>query len=238
RAGRGQNPGLHLGRLVGGEHPGELSDQAALGEVDDAHVQGPGRAGEPAGEVEGQLQVGVGRSPGQGQRRGDLVGDELAQLGREGPEGGGFGPLGQPAASQLGDGGPTPRAAPRLQPAPGAEHPDQFVIGEAGQGTVTGSRVGQLGQRPVRRTGVESTTSLETRARARGRVNGYWSLGRNGYLAPRLIGGPGARPGALRENLAIFNRVSRHHSPPIVAACDCYTNILSNTKIKTKELSS
>ena len=107
----GQNRVLYLAGVLVAENPGEIGDEAGPGEVDDPGPQGSGRRRKSGGEVQGQLQVGVGGPPGHGQGRRHLVPDELTQL--RGKTGGrGRRPVGRTAAGELGGCRQGARAAP------------------------------------------------------------------------------------------------------------------------------
>jgi hypothetical protein len=165
----GEDPGLHVTGLILGEDARGVGNDTGPVEVDDPFAQGARRAGQPDRQVQGQIGIGAGRAAGQGQRGGHLIADELAQLGRERPRHGGRGPLGGPAARQLGDRGQQARGAPRLQPPPGPQHPDQLVIIQPRQPPAACDGAGQPGQGHPRDGGVKDTAGLETGAGARWR---------------------------------------------------------------------
>jgi hypothetical protein len=104
-SGRGQNPRLDRTGIIVGEDPGGLGDQPGFGLVDEALIQGPGRAGQPDFLVQRLVQVGVGGPDAHGQGGRDLVGDELAQLSGEAAGWSGCGPFLGPTAGQLGHDG-------------------------------------------------------------------------------------------------------------------------------------
>jgi hypothetical protein len=165
--GPGQNPILHPAGLLIGQHPGGVGDQSGLGPVDDAATQRAGGAGQPDGQVQGQLLGRAGGPAGQRQRRRDLVGHELAQLDRELTGRGGRCPVGGTAAGQLGDRGQQAGGAPGLQPLPGPQHANQLVIVQLGQPSVAGGGISQPSQWRAGCAGVQNAAGLKSRTTGR-----------------------------------------------------------------------
>jgi hypothetical protein len=125
-AGAGQDPGFHRrGGRVGQRGHG-LDDRPGLGVVD---LPGPQRrrgAGEPAGQVDRDVQPGSGGDAGQPQRGGDLLDGEVADRRPVAAQG----RFGAAAGGQVGDQGQLPGLHPGGQPVGRHDGVDQGVIGQ------------------------------------------------------------------------------------------------------------
>ena len=143
-----QHRRLDRGGMRGGQAAGPVGEDLCLRQVDPTGFQrGSGRP-QHSGQFQRQPRLGLGGDPGQGQRGGDLIGNELTQLAREAAGRGGRCAVFRAAASQLGHSGQLPRRRPRRQPPPGCDQPDQLVVGDLGQRVV--AVLGEPGQRQSR----------------------------------------------------------------------------------------
>ena len=180
--GRGQGPGAvqHLG--FGGA--GLLGIQERGGAGDDTglvlgHDPGPERrlgARQPDLQGVRQVQYLIGADLGQAQRRDQLAASELIPSLRA-----------RTAADQLRDRGMLTGARIRLDPVPGADHPDQFIVGGAGVPVVvSGGVIGEQAQAGAAGGDVQRLRRRRTRPPG-------WRTRRGSSARSRASPGPGGR---------------------------------------------
>ena len=143
-----QHRRLHRRSVRCGECGHPRGDDLRLGQVDPPGGQRRPGSSQRAGQIQGQANLVLGGPAGQRQRRGHLIGDELAQPPRYPPRGGGRAAIGRAAADQLGHRGQLTGRRPRGHPPPGPQHPHQLIVADLAEAVVRVS--GESGQRQAR----------------------------------------------------------------------------------------